>query len=107
MEKAKAIPDGEWVTGDRELFTGKVLPSPSGHTAGTRIKPLGRLKDGPEGQYYFDPTKQLPTLRKASWQAGDGALLLAQEGKVRRIHPACGGVAIEGRHHPLLESRAG
>ena len=43
--------------------------------------------DGPEGQYYFDPSKQLPTLRKTSWQEGDEALLLAQEGKVRRIQP--------------------
>ena len=57
------------------------IPS-SGH-----IKPVGRLKDGPEGQYYFDPSKQLPTLRKTSWQDGDDALLLAQEGKVRRIQP--------------------
>ena len=88
LEKAKAIPDGAWITGDRELFTGKILPSPSGHSSSGHIKPVGRLKDGPEGHYYFDPSyKQLPTLRKTSWQEGDEALLLAQEGKVCRIQP--------------------
>ena len=86
-KKAKVIPDGVWITGDRELFTGKTLPSPSGHPFSGHIKPVGRLKEGPEGQYYFDPLKQLPTLRKSSWQAGDDALLLAQQGKVRRIQP--------------------
>ena len=85
LEKAKAIPDGAWTTGDRELFTGKIQPSPSGHSSSGHIKPVGRLKDGPERQYYFDPSKQLPTLRKTSWQERDEALLLAQEGKVRRI----------------------
>ena len=59
----------------------------SGHPSSGHIKPVGRLRDGPEGQYYFDPSKQLPTLRKTSWQEGDDALLLAQEGKVRRIQP--------------------
>ena len=87
LEKAKSIPDDAWITGDRELFTGKILPSPSGHPSSGHIKPVGRLKEGPEGQYYFDPSKQLPTLRKTSWQEGDEALLLAQEGKVRRIQP--------------------
>ena len=87
LEKAKAIPDGAWITGDRELFTGKILPSPSGHSSSGHIKPVGRLKDGPEGQYYFDPSKQLPTMSKTSWQEGNEALLLAQEGKVRSIQP--------------------
>ena len=87
LEKAKAIPDGEWIAGDRELFPGKILPSPSGRPLSGHIKPAARLKDSPAGQYYFDPSKQLPTLRKASWQAGDDALLLTQEGKVRRIQP--------------------
>ena len=87
LEKAKAIPDGAWITGDRELFTGKILPSPSGHPSSGHIKPVGRLKEGPARQYYFDPLKQFPTLRKSSWQAGDDVLLLTQEGKVRRIQP--------------------
>ena len=52
LEKAKAVPDGECLPGDRELFTGKVLPSPSGHQFGGHIKPVGRLKDSPAGQYY-------------------------------------------------------
>ena len=87
LEKAKAIPDGAWITGHRELLTGKILPSPNGHSFSGHIKPVGRLDDGPEGQYYFDPSKQLPTLRKTSWQEGDEALLLAQERKVRRTQP--------------------
>ena len=86
LEEAKVIPDGAWIAGDRELFTGKVLPSPSGYLSSGHIKPVGRLMDGP-GQYYFDPSKQLPTLRKTSWQEGGDALPLAQEGKVRRIQP--------------------
>ena len=87
LEKAKVIPDGGWIASDRELFTGKILPPPSGHPSSGHIKPVGRLKDGPAGQYYFDPSKQLPTLRKASWQAGDDALLLTPERTVRRIQP--------------------
>ena len=87
LEKAKAIPDGAWISGDREFFTGKILPSPSGHLSHGHIKPIGRLKDGPGGQYYFDPSKQLPTLRKTSWQEGGEALLFAQGGTVRRIRP--------------------
>ena len=86
LEKAKSTPDGAWINGDRDLFTGKIMPSPSGHPSSGHIKPVGRLKEGPEEQY-FDPSKQLPTLRKTSWQEGDEALLLAQEGKVRRIQP--------------------
>ena len=87
LENAKVILDGAWITGDRELFTGKILPSPNGHPSSGHIKPVGRLKEGPAGQYYFDPLKELPALRKTSWQAGDDALLLTQEGKVRRIQP--------------------
>ena len=86
LEKAKAIPDGAWIAGDHEFFTGKILPSPSGHPSSVHIKPVGRLQDGPERQL-LRSSKQLPTLRKTSWQEGDDALLRAQEGKVRRIQP--------------------
>ena len=51
LEKAKVIPDGAWIAGDRELFMVKVLPSPSGYSSSRHFKPVGRLKDGPEGQY--------------------------------------------------------
>ena len=40
LEKAKVIHDGAWIAGDRELFTGKILPSPSGHSSSGHIKPV-------------------------------------------------------------------
>ena len=83
----KSQGDSRWSLDHRRsrALHGKNPAVASGHSSSGHIKPVGRLKDGPERQYYFDPSKQLPTLRKTSWQERDEALLLAQEGKVRRI----------------------
>ena len=92
LEKPSAVPADAWIPGDLELFTGKTLLPPRGSEESSSVHPIGRLKPDQgsanlHGPYIFDPTRQLPTLRRTAWEEGPDPLLLYQEGKVRRILP--------------------
>ena len=65
-EKVYKVPADRWLEGDRELFTGKVLPPPENPDTFGAIRPLGRIRGRDGFRYFFDPAKQLPTLRRTS-----------------------------------------
>ena len=101
------VPDGEWIAGDHELFTGKILPSPSGHPSSGHIKPAGRPKEGPAGQYYvfrpFEPAAHAAQVLLAGW----GRRLAPQPGGESAPHPTHRSLEAQGGFYASVAGRTG